>query len=124
MSLASHHPWLESSRIILDPDQATNIPLDNFTNLCYIGCMRFKYKKGDVLKFTDSMFYIQGFVHKNQCYQVFVLEGFNIEGGRLDNDFPSKSSQSFNRGFVEKHCTLVQGATAQAIKVLYGDSEH
>lgn len=84
--------------------------------------MRFKYKKGDVLKYGESMFYIQNVGLKTGLYQVFVLDEFDI-GTRQYVNFPSSSVQNFNRGFVERHCVLMKGATANAIKVLYGERE-
>lgn len=97
--------------------------LDKSNILCYSGSMRYKYKKGDVLQFTDSIFYIRKIDYRNHNYEVFVLEGFSV-GSRAEITVEDNAQTAFNKFFVEKHCTQVKGAKADTIRILYGESEH
>ena len=79
--------------------------------------MRLKFKKADVLKFRDSIFYIEDIKH--ELYQVVIVDEI-----RIGNSVWKRGSKiDLNKNFIELHCKLVKDATAKAIKVLYGNRD-
>lgn len=77
-----------------------------------------KYKKGDVLKFKDSVFFVESLGKAG--YNIMIFEEFKFDSRSCNESLKRGAVTFFNKNFVEKHCTLYKGASAGAMKVLFG----
>jgi hypothetical protein len=88
--------------------------------------MRFKYQPGDVFSYKDGIFIVDDIGDYLCGYQVSVIDKLDLPESRITIELSAKRGDSLvlNRGFVERQCQLMEGPKADAIRILYGDSQH
>lgn len=79
------------------------------------------YNKGVVLSYQGNKVYITSIDTSQRVYHLKIVDTFKINAGGGIVEFFSGDDVEWNQAFVERHLTPEKGASAQAIRVLYGD---